>query len=71
VEPFQIAHLFRLNRRVVQAIPAQGSVRYRMSIDAPAQLKPGLTLTVNWLLLAPGLPDAPTHRASFDAQVVG
>jgi hypothetical protein len=69
VAPFQITNLFRLNRRAVQAIPAHGSVRYRMSIVAPAQLTPGLTLTVNWLLLAPGLPDAPTHRAAFDAQV--
>src|SRR6185436_13210638 len=65
-EPSQISKPHRLNRRVVQQIPAHGAVRYAIVPPALPQLRPGIQVTVNWLLRAPGLRDAATHAVAFD-----
>ena len=55
VTPFQYGEVFRLNRRVVAAIPAHQTVRYEMLLVVPPTMKVGLTMNINWLLAAPWL----------------
>ena len=56
--------LYRLNRRVVTSIAAHATIRYEMVQTIPAMMQSGLSMSVNWILLAPGFsaPVAPSNR---------
>ena len=65
VAPFQYGKVFRLNRRVVTAIPARQTIRYEMLLIVPPMMKPGLTMDINWLLAAPWLTSKTGPKNGF------
>lgn len=65
VAPFQYGKVFRLNRRVVTAIPAHQTVRYEMLLVVPPTMKPGLTMNINWLVATPWLTSKTDPKNGF------
>lgn len=61
--------VYRLNCRPVKEIPANGEVRFEMSVEVAAELTAGRELTVSWKLIGPGVLGAPNAWGRFSLTV--